>query len=154
MSQTHLDPPDYDPLYPNKTTFVVQSGINYVQLSCAKTKNGWKPRIKMKNSTTQGILIVHSESPCAGQALLNGVQMDPTDEFRGILVADGFDKVHGKFIGALIGVGDTSSANAVGNGAGQILYSREIILGLARQYGNPPTTVILRMLTWRELNVP
>lgn len=88
------------------------SGITYVEISST-----WNSA----NITGSGILIVHNSSANATIKTCRG-------NFSGLVIADDIDKVHGTIIGGLIGLTSSpASGNCIGNGNGDILFSREAI---------------------------
>lgn len=82
------------------------------------------------NINGSGILIVHNSSS-------NSVIKTPSGTFKGLVIADDIDKVHGKIIGALVGITpNPASGNCIGNGTGDILYSCKTIKDASKHAGS------------------
>jgi len=91
------------------------SGVTYVELPNSGT---WQ---SMDISGT-GVLIVHNAN---GNAIFKNLN---SGTFKGIIVADDIIHIHTTIIGAVVGIGSSSSeGNYVGNGNGSILYSEDAI---------------------------
>ncbi|OGU57490.1 MAG: hypothetical protein A2V66_12460 [Ignavibacteria bacterium RBG_13_36_8] len=91
------------------------SGVTYIELSPGGV---WNPC----NIDGDGILIVHNNTRDAVMKNLNfGI-------FRGLIIADDPVHIHTTIIGAIIGLTPSpSEGNCIGNGNGDVLYSREAI---------------------------
>jgi len=96
---------------PSDLTYPLK-GITYVELS-----GSWNAA----NINGSGILIVHNTD-------LDAIIKTPRGTFKGLVIADDIDKVHGTIIGGLVGLSPSpATGNCVGNGTGKILYSKETI---------------------------
>lgn len=91
------------------------SGVTYVELTSG---DEWKPA----NIQGSGILIIHNSSTNAIIKNLNG------GTFKGLLIADDIIHIHTTIIGAVVGLSPfPSSGNCIGNGTGDVLFSRQAI---------------------------
>ena len=96
---------------PSDLTYPLK-GVTYVEIS-----RSWNAA----NINGSGILIVHNTD-------LDAIIKTPRGTFKGLVIADDIDKVHGTIIGGLVGLSpNPASGNCVGNGTGEILYSQETI---------------------------
>lgn len=95
-------------------------GITYVE-----TSGTWKSA----NIDGSGVLIVHNTST-------NAIIKTPKGTFKGLVIADDIDKVHGTIIGGLIGLSkNPASGNCIGNGKGKILYSSATLEKVTQKTG-------------------
>ena len=91
-------------------------GITYVELPSGST---WQS-MSIEGS---GILIVHNKSNNAIMKNLN------SGTFRGLIIADDIVHIHTTVIGALISLTpNPSEGNSIGNGDGEVKFSKEAIL--------------------------
>lgn len=96
---------------PKNLTYPLK-GVTYVE------KSGTWNSANMNGS---GILIVHNSST-------NAIVKTPSGTFKGLVIADDIDKVHGTIIGALVGLSPSpASGNCIGNGKGKVLYSSKTL---------------------------
>jgi hypothetical protein len=65
------------------------------------------------------------------------------------MIVDNLYKIHQTYIGAVIGIGTDSGIN-LGNGQGQILYSRELVTDLIESYVPSNTQLNLTAFGWQE----
>ena len=99
---------------PTTITFPL-SGVTYVEL----VNGGIWQAIDFGESS--GVLVIHNAWGNAKvKDLNNGI-------FRGLIIADDIEKVHCTIIGAVIALTPSPSGNCIGNGTGDILYSREAL---------------------------
>lgn len=97
-------------------------GITYVELPSGSS---WISA----NIEGSGILAVHNSDKNAVIKNLNGT-------FKGMLIADDIDKIHGTIIGAVVGISPTPpSGNCIGNGDGKVLFSSEAIMKSSEKSG-------------------
>jgi hypothetical protein len=90
-------------------------GITYVELPGG---GEWKP----VDITGSGILIVHNSALDAKMKNLN------SGSFVGMVIADDIIHVHADIIGAVVGLSPSpSDGNCIGNGNGNVLFSRRAI---------------------------
>ena len=119
---------------PAALTFPLSS-ITYVELPAGAT---WQD---VDFGESSGILVVHNSGRNALFKNLN----DGT--FRGLIIADDIVHIHAKIIGAIVSLTELPSAgNVIGNGSGDVLFSRE---ALANVIG--PTQKIWPTVSWREV---
>jgi len=91
------------------------SGITYVELPNHGT---WQSM----NISGSGVLIVHN---AYGNAIMKNLN---SGTFKGIIIADDLIHVHTTIIGAVVGLGSSSSEGSLlGNGNGSIKYSKEAV---------------------------
>lgn len=91
------------------------SGITFVELPSGDI---WQSM----NITGTGILIVHND---VGNAIMKNLN---SGTFKGIIIGDDIVHVHTTVIGAVIGIGSSSSEGSLlGNGNGSILYSKTAV---------------------------
>jgi hypothetical protein len=99
---------------PSALTYPLK-GVTYVEIASG---DSWKPA----NIEGEGILVVHNSS---NDAIIKNINWGT---FKGLLIADDIVHIHADIIGAVVGLSPSpSSGNQIGNGKGQILYSREAI---------------------------
>jgi len=111
------------------------AGITYVELPAGAT---WQD---VDFDESSGILVVHN----AGRNALIKNLNDGT--FRGLIIADDIVHIHAKIIGAIVSLTELpSEGNVIGNGSGDVLFSRE---ALANVIG--PTQKIWPTVSWREV---
>ncbi|MFQ5553705.1 MAG: hypothetical protein ACE5EW_08355 [Thermoplasmata archaeon] len=110
------------------------SGVTYVELPCGGT---WVPA----NIDGEGILVVHSDCYDAVIKNLN------IGTFKGLLMADDIVHIHTTIIGAVVSLTTApSSGNVIGNGSGQVLYSRQALANAMASVSGS-----YRILAWRQL---
>jgi len=91
------------------------SGVTYVELPCGSE---WKPA----NIDGEGILVVHNS---CRDALIKNLN---SGTFKGLLIADDIVHIHTTIYGAVSSLTTApSSGNVIGNGNGEVLFSREAI---------------------------
>lgn len=90
-------------------------GVTYVELPSGSIWNS-------SNIEGTGILVIHNSS-------LNAViKNENLGTFRGLIIADDIVHLHTTVIGAIISITTSpSEGNTIGNGSGQVLYSRQAI---------------------------
>jgi hypothetical protein len=112
------------------------SGVTYVELPSAGT---WQSM----DITGSGILIVHNTSKNAIMKNLN------SGTFVGLMIVDDLVHFHGATLigGAVCLSANPSEGNCIGNGNGDVLYSREAI-GLSTL--QPPRSSEATVLAWWE----
>ncbi len=90
-------------------------GVTYVELPSGGI---WSP----SNIEGTGILVIHNNT-------LNAViKNENLGTFKGIIIADDIIHLHTTVIGAIISITPSpSSGNTIGNGSGQVLFSRQAI---------------------------
>ncbi|MDQ7818563.1 MAG: hypothetical protein RDU14_16175 [Melioribacteraceae bacterium] len=99
---------------PSSLTFPL-SGVTYVELTSGGT---WNPA----NINGSGILIVHNTS---GNAKIKNLN---SGTFKGLLIADDIIHIHTNIIGAVVALSPSpSDGNCIGNGNGDVLFSRAAI---------------------------
>ena len=91
------------------------SGVTYLELASGAK---WQ---SMDFGASSGVLVVHNSSTDAAIKNLNA------GTFAGLIIADDIEKVHCTIIGAVIAMSTNPSGNCIGNGSGEILYSREAL---------------------------
>jgi hypothetical protein len=112
------------------------SGVTYVELPSGQE---WNP---VDFGDSNGILVVHNNNTDAVIKNLNN------GTFKGLLIADDIVHIHTDIIGAVISLTTgPSSGNVIGNGSGQVLYSRQ---ALANAIGGAATGTY-SVLSWHEL---
>ncbi len=101
---------------PSNLTFPL-SGVTYVELP---SDSLWEPAFFRELS--EGILVVHNDDTNALMSNLTG------EDFKGLIIADDMVHMHNTIIGAifLLTVGP-SGGNCIGNGTGDVLFSKEAI---------------------------
>lgn len=113
------------------------SGVTYVELAC---EGEWVAA----NIDGSGILVVHNTCTDAVIKNLN------TGTFKGLLIADDIVHIHTTIIGAVVSLTDGSSnVETIGNGNGQVLYSRQAITNAAGSLANNNSSYSI--LAWYEL---
>ena len=112
------------------------SGVTYVELG---NTSAWQA---IDFGVSTGVLIVHNAWGNAKVKDLNG------GTFKGLIIADDIEKIHCTVIGGVIAMTPMPSGNCIGNGTGDVLYSREALLDGASVSagGNGGMTVI----SWQE----
>ena len=70
---------------------------------------------------SSGVLVVHNTWGNAKVKDMNN------GTFTGLLIADDVEKVHCVILGALVAMTPTPDGNCIGNGTGDVLFSREAI---------------------------
>ncbi len=119
------------------------SGVTYVELPPGGI---WNP-VNLGDST--GILIVHNS---AGNAVIKNINPSGTTCgcFTGLIIADDIVHIHTKIIGAVVSLTTgPSSGNVIGNGSGQVLFSREALTlaaGAGGRWGK-----VFPLVSWREV---
>lgn len=101
---------------PSELTFPL-SGITYVELPDGATWNARSGERSVDFEGSTGILIVHNEMTNAG------LEKTSTGTFRGIVIADKYDKIDNTIIGAVVTL--ASDSRQIGDGDGEIRYSQE-----------------------------
>ena len=100
---------------PSSLTYPL-SGVTYVELPSGTE---WSPIVGL---TGEGILIVHNSTTDATIKNFNSTL------FTGLLIADDVVHIHSTIIGAVFVLTQlSSSGNCIGNGTGEVLFSREAI---------------------------
>ena len=99
---------------PTTLTFPL-SGVTYVELPDA----GIWQAIDLGNSS--GVLVVHNSWGNAKVKDLNNGTL------KGLLIADDVEKIHCFILGAVVAMTSTPNGNCIGNGTGDVLFSREAI---------------------------
>jgi len=98
---------------PNNLTFPLH-GVTYVELPIGEE---WNPADLGTDS--QGLLIVHNTEKSAMMQNLGG------DVFRGLIIADDMMHIHDNILGAVfVLTNDPMAGNCIGNGTGDVLFSR------------------------------
>ncbi|MFQ5847193.1 MAG: hypothetical protein ACE5IQ_05890 [Candidatus Methylomirabilales bacterium] len=111
------------------------SGVTYVELPSSVV---WQP---VDFGDSRGILVVHNTNTDAVVKNLN------SGLFRGLIIADDIVHIHTTIIGAVVSLTTApSSGNVIGNGNGEILFSREA-LAKATAYSQK----IWPTVSWREV---
>ncbi|MBN1593380.1 MAG: hypothetical protein JW941_09080 [Candidatus Coatesbacteria bacterium] len=108
------------------------SGVTYVDLPSGGQWND-------ATLSGSGILVVHSPTKDAIIKNMYGT-------FKGIIIADDVDKIHGTIIGNLTVPGDVATGNCIGNGEGQVLFSSYQIFQVLKDLNNPD----LKIISWWE----
>jgi hypothetical protein len=103
---------------PGDLTFPL-SGVTYVELASGET---WQ---SMDFGASTGVLVVHNS---AGNAVIKNLN---SGTFKGLIIADDIEKIHLDIIGAVISLTTSPSGNCIGNGSGQLLYSRAALIQAA-----------------------
>ncbi len=81
---------------PGDGAFTAVDGVNFLEMPCGAE---WNPdTITMDDPSSEAILVVRSS---CGDSSYNA---NKGGFFRGILIVDNLDKLHGKVIGAIVGV--------------------------------------------------
>lgn len=133
----------------DETAFTVNDGVNFVELDCGQA---WKPQdISMHPTTSNAVLVVHAigadpSNPCTNSIYQGQQGMD----FKGIMIVDNLQKIHGTVVGGLIAVGNNPAGLNLGNGQGEILYSRCILSDLFEEILEPGSTVQVKASKWQE----
>ena len=100
---------------PNYLTYPL-SGVTYVEIPSGSS---WIS----SNIDGTGILVIHNS---ASNAIIKNENIG---QFKGILIADDIIHIHTTIIGAIIGLTThPSEGNSIGNGSGNVLYSRQAIM--------------------------
>lgn len=99
---------------PASLTFPL-SGVTYVELPAGDT---WQ---SMDFGTSEGVLVVHNNTTDAKIKTLN------SGTFKGLLIADDIEKIHTTILGAVVSLTTSPSGNCIGNGTGDVLFSREAV---------------------------
>jgi len=114
------------------------SGVTYVELPPGAQ---W---IAIDFGDSSGILVVHNSS---GNAVIKNLN---AGTFKGLLIADDIVHIHTTIIGAVVSLTTgPSSGNVIGNGSGQVLFSRKA-LALAAGGGGSGGRVF-PIVSWREV---
>ncbi|MBN4054406.1 pilus assembly PilX N-terminal domain-containing protein [Nitrospira defluvii] len=97
-------------------------GITYVELPDIGSpgSNIWNAS-GVDFDGSSGILIVHNS---ATNAVLKNTSHGA---FKGIIIADNYEKIHNTIIGAVVTLTDDPDSDQIGNGNGAVLYSQEAI---------------------------
>ncbi len=107
----------YGSQYTTNPSFLIfpLKGVTYVELPSGGIWNS-------SNIDGTGILIIHNNT-------LNAViKNENMGTFRGLIIADDIVHIHTTIIGAIISITTSpSEGNTVGNGSGQVLFSRQAI---------------------------
>lgn len=118
------------------------SGVTYVELDSGVT---WGA---IDFGSSSGILVVHNSTNNAKIENLN------TGTFKGLILADGIEKIHTTIIGAVVPLSPTPSGNCIGNGTGSILYSSEALKTVTAATPSIADTVsthiTMSLLSWSE----
>lgn len=100
---------------PNYLTYPL-SGVTYVEIPYSS------PWIS-SNIDGTGILVIHNST---SNAIIKNENLG---SFTGIIIADDIIHIHTTIIGAIIGLTtNPSEGNSIGNGSGNVLYSRQAIM--------------------------
>jgi hypothetical protein len=91
------------------------SGVTYVELPSGGT---WQ---SMDFGASEGVLVVHNSSTNAGLKNLN------SGIFKGLIIADDIEKIHMTILGAVVSMTTSPSGNCIGNGTGDVFFSREAV---------------------------
>jgi hypothetical protein len=91
------------------------SGVTYVELPDGDV---WQA---IEFGASSGVLVVHNNWGNARIKDLNG------GSIKGLLIADDVEKIHCLIIGAVVAMAPTPVGNCIGNGTGDVLFSREAI---------------------------
>lgn len=111
------------------------SGVTYVELPSGQV---WQD---IDFGDSSGILVVHNSSR---DALIKNLN---SGLFRGLIIADDIVHIHMTIIGAVISLTELpSQGNVIGNGSGEILFSREALAN-ATAYSQK----IWPTVSWREV---
>ncbi|MFC2140634.1 hypothetical protein ACFLQ1_02815 [Candidatus Auribacterota bacterium] len=118
------------------------SGITYVKLDDNGSGSSWLPA----TIDGEGVLVVHNDDYDALMKNVHGT-------FKGIIVSDDMSHINGTttIIGAVVTTG--TSGNALGNGAANVLYSKEAIGDTSDSLGNPASwtkTYAVSTGSWKE----
>ena len=120
------------------------SGVTYVELASGDV---WNP----SNINGTGILIVHNSAVNAQIKNLN------SGTFKGIMIADDIVHIHTTIIGAVIALSPSpSDGNCIGNGSGDVLFSRAAINGSTANLKSTTTVGYgfgrkrLKVVSWYE----
>jgi hypothetical protein len=97
---------------PNALTFPLH-GVTYVELPAG---TNWQPASLGDNG--QGLLIVHNSTKDATMVNVNA------SLFRGLIITDDLQHEHADVIGAIFVLKDPVGGNCIGNGTGDVLFSR------------------------------
>ncbi len=101
---------------PDNLIFPLQ-GVTYVELPSGES---WNSANLGENS--EGLLIIHNN---AINALISNIT---APIFRGLIIADDMTHIHADILGAIFVLADEPlSGNCIGNGTGDILYSRQVL---------------------------
>lgn len=121
-------------------------GVTYVELPISGPEQTWNPA----NISGSGLIVVHNQ---ARNAIIKNLQVGKDQKFTGLLIADDIDKMNGAVvIGAVISLtADLSSGNVIGNGSGEIYFSREAVReATASWLGTPLHGSRNHILAWWE----
>jgi len=125
---------------PSHLSYPLQ-GITYVEKS-----GTWNSA----NINGSGVLVVHNSST-------NAIVKTPSGTFKGLVIADDIDKVHGTIIGALVGLSpNPASGNCIGNGNGEVLYSSNNVkkgtekTGVSKESNLVPGNHRIKIDSWIE----
>lgn len=111
------------------------SGVTYVELPSGQV---WQD---IDFGDSSGILVVHNSSR---DALIKNLN---SGLFRGLIIADDIVHIHMTIIGAVVSLTDLpSQGNVIGNGSGEILFSREALANAAAY-----SQKIWPTVSWREM---
>ncbi|MFQ5553660.1 MAG: hypothetical protein ACE5EW_08120, partial [Thermoplasmata archaeon] len=112
------------------------SGVTYVELPCG---GEWEPA----NVDGSGVLVVHNS---CNNAVIKDLD---TGIFRGLLIVDDIVHIHTTIIGAVYSLTTApSSGNVLGNGSGEVLFSREALAAAMLGAASKSYSI----LAWRELS--
>jgi hypothetical protein len=92
------------------------SGVTYVEVPAGS------PWIPASPVTGGGLLIVHNATKNASLKNMDGV-------FKGLVIGDNIEHLHGTVLGAIITLTPAPSGNVLGNGNASIMYSDAAIKG-------------------------
>jgi hypothetical protein len=106
------------------------SGVTYVELPSGTT---WIPSLPVNGS---GLLIVHNSAKNASLKNMDGT-------FKGLIIGDDIQHLHGVVLGAIIGLTTAPTGNVLGNGNATIMYSDAAIKGATGflQNGTSPKVI-------------
>lgn len=90
-------------------------GITYVELESGGT---WSANL---GDYSEGLIIAHNSDMTAEMSNVN------TSLFKGLIIADDMEHLHGDFLGAVFVLRDPLSGNCIGNGNADLLYSKKVI---------------------------
>jgi len=104
-----------------------------------------KLTVTMATPSSTAILIIHNEDPDqdAVLRLFEGV-------FKGLVVADSVDKIHGDIVGGLFTIGN--NYQRLGNGNGGIYYSQAVVDNVMSTHSGDGAPLKIILLSWEEDN--
>jgi len=105
-------------------------GVTYVEMPTSSGSNTWQPVDLLENGT--GLLVVHNDSTNAMMYNINACV------FRGMIISDDLMHMHATVVGAVFVLTEEPAyGNCIGNGTGDILYSRESLRAVLGAIGMP-----------------